>query len=43
MQMRDFEFGFQIHVIFDVGVHAIFGGLPILAEQYEDGKEDGFK
>ena len=43
VEVSDFELGLQVHVILDVGMHAVFRGLAILAEQDEDGEEDGLK
>src|SRR6266446_5056369 len=43
VQVRDFEFGLQVHVILDVGMDAVLGGLAVLAEQDEDGEKDGLE
>ena len=43
VQVCNFQLGFQVHVILDVGMHAIFGGLTVLAEQHENGENNGFE
>ena len=43
VQVRDFELGLDVDLVFDVGAHAVLLGLAVLADQHEARQEDRFE
>ena len=43
MEVRDFEFGFDVHLVFNIRTHLVFLRLPILADEDEAGQKDRFQ
>lgn len=43
MQVGDLEFGFNIHLVFNVGPDFVFFRLPVLADQDKTRQENGLK
>ena len=42
-KLRDFEFSFDVHLVIDIGSHAVLLGLPVLTDENKDGQEDRFE
>src|SRR5262249_19913265 len=40
VEVRDLELGLDVDLVFDVGPHAVFRGLAVLADQHEARQED---
>src|SRR6266704_1741328 len=38
-----FQFRFDVHLVVQVRLDAVFGSLPVLADQHKNGKKDGLK
>ena len=43
MKVRNLQLGLKIDIIFDVGPDAILRSLPILAQEHENGQENGLE